>query len=224
MEEKTIVEKLQLTKYKETVILNQPVGADYFRNLAKYEEKLTDKQYDLIFDFVETLDELVTFTQKVIDKKTLSANGYLFFAYPKKGNKKFDTYVHRDELMPALKTDKEGYVNGSTLKFTRMVALDETYTVVGLKEATKLKAKGVKKNNPSADEYADYVPLVAEFLADKGDLQTFYNNLATGYQRVWARYIYSAKQSATQEKRRLEMVDILSQGYKTKDLYRQGKK
>ncbi|EPR8646137.1 YdeI/OmpD-associated family protein, partial [Listeria monocytogenes] len=25
-------------------------------------------------------------------------------------------------------------------------------------------------------------------------------------------------------KRRLEMVDILSQGYKTKDLYRQGKK
>ncbi|HFK6524073.1 TPA: hypothetical protein ACGYQG_003136, partial [Listeria monocytogenes] len=26
------------------------------------------------------------------------------------------------------------------------------------------------------------------------------------------------------EKRRLEMVDILSQGYKTKDLYRQGKK
>ncbi|EHY9201391.1 YdeI/OmpD-associated family protein, partial [Listeria innocua] len=43
-------------------------------------------------------------------------------------------------------------------------------------------------------------------------------------QRVWARYIYSAKQPATQEKRRVEMVDILSQGYKTKDLYRQGKK
>ncbi|ENU1621141.1 YdeI/OmpD-associated family protein, partial [Listeria monocytogenes] len=61
-------------------------------------------------------------------------------------------------------------------------------------------------------------------LADKDDLQVFYNNLATGYQRVWARYIYSAKQPATQEKRRLEMVDILSQGYKTKDLYRQGKK
>ncbi|EAE4659577.1 hypothetical protein E1061_14920, partial [Listeria monocytogenes] len=168
--------------------------------------------------------ELITFVQKVIAENKLSVDGYLFFAYPKKGNKKFATYVHRDELMPALKTDEEGYVDGSTLKFTRMVALDETYTVVGLKEATKLKAKGVKKNNPSADEYADHVPLVAEFLADKGDLQAFYNNLATGYQRVWARYIYSAKQPATQEKRRLEMVDILSQGYKTKDLYRQGKK
>ncbi|EAD3867690.1 hypothetical protein AFS03_05855 [Listeria monocytogenes] len=224
MAEKTIVEKLQLTKYKEAVILNQPDGTDYFQNLANYEEKLADKQYDLIFDFVETLEELITFVQKVIAENKLSVDGYLFFAYPKKGNKKFATYVHRDELMPALKTDGEGYVDDSTLKFTRMVALDETYMVVGLKEAAKLKAKGVKKNNPSADEYADHVPLVAEFLADKGDLQTFYNNLATGYQRVWARYIYSAKQPATQEKRRLEMVDILSQGYKTKDLYRQGKK
>lgn len=38
MAEKTIVEKLQLTKYKEAVILNQPNGADYFQNLANYEE------------------------------------------------------------------------------------------------------------------------------------------------------------------------------------------
>lgn len=87
MAEKTIVEKLQLTKYKEAVILNQPVGADYFRNLANYEEKLTDKQYDLIFDFVETLEELVSFTKEVIATNKLSANGYLFFAYPKKAIK-----------------------------------------------------------------------------------------------------------------------------------------
>lgn len=88
MAEKTIVEKLQLTKYKEAVILNQPNGADYFQNLANYEEKLADKQYDLIFDFVETLEELITFVQKVIAENKLAANGYLFFAYPKKGNKK----------------------------------------------------------------------------------------------------------------------------------------
>ncbi|EUJ19276.1 hypothetical protein G161_10121 [Listeria monocytogenes FSL F6-684] len=107
MAEKTIVEKLQLAKYKEAVILNQPDGADYFQNLANYEEKLADKQYDLIFDFVETLEELITFVQKVIAENKLSVDGYLFFAYPKKGNKKFATYVHRDELMPALKTDEE---------------------------------------------------------------------------------------------------------------------
>ncbi|CAC96135.1 truncated N-terminal part [Listeria innocua Clip11262] len=88
MAEKTIVEKLQLTKYKEAVILNQADGADYFRNLANYDEKLANKQYDLIFDFVETLEELVSFTKEVIATKKLSTNGYLFFAYPKKGNKK----------------------------------------------------------------------------------------------------------------------------------------
>ncbi|MBC8931361.1 hypothetical protein IAI15_33785, partial [Escherichia coli] len=89
MAEKTIVEKLQLTKYKEAVILNQPDGTDYFQNLANYEEKLADKQYDLIFDFVETLEELITFVQKVIAENKLSVDGYLFFAYLKKGNKKF---------------------------------------------------------------------------------------------------------------------------------------
>lgn len=78
MAEKTIVEKLQLAKYKEAVILNQPDGADYFQNLANYEEKLADKQYDLIFDFVETLEELITFVQKVIAENKLAANGYLF--------------------------------------------------------------------------------------------------------------------------------------------------
>lgn len=87
MAEKTIVEKLQLAKYKEAVILNQPDGADYFQNLANYEEKLADKQYDLIFDFVETLEELITFVQKVIAENKLSVDGYLFFAYPKKGTK-----------------------------------------------------------------------------------------------------------------------------------------
>lgn len=87
MAEKTIVEKLQLTKYKEAVILNQPNGADCFQNLANYEEKLADKQYDLIFDFVETLEELITFVQKVIAENKLAANGYLFSPILKKAIK-----------------------------------------------------------------------------------------------------------------------------------------
>ncbi|PZG44081.1 YdeI/OmpD-associated family protein [Listeria ivanovii] len=224
MEEKTIVEKLQLAKYQEAVILDTPSDSDYFRNLSSYEKKMTTKKYNLIFKFVQNLNELVGFVHQIISEDKLLIDGYVFIAYPKKGNKKLDTYVHRDEIMPALKTDEEGYINQSNLKFTRMVALDETYTVVGMKEASKLKTKGVKRNNPSADEYADFVPQVVAFLTDKDDLATFYGNLATGYQRVWARYIYSAKQPATQEKRRQEMVDILSQGYKTKEDFRQGKK
>ena len=48
-----------------------------------------------------------------------------------------------------------------------------------------------------------------------------YAELTPGYQRDWARYIYSAKQAATQEKRRTEMLDILGKGHKTKNLYQQ---
>ncbi len=51
-----------------------------------------------------------------------------------------------------------------------------------------------------------------------------YTTMPYGYQKDWARQVYSAKTEATQEKRLLEMVDILSAGYKSKDLFRQGKK
>lgn len=51
MAEKTIVEKLQLTKYKEAVILNQPNGADYFQNLANYEEKTSRQTIRFNFRF-----------------------------------------------------------------------------------------------------------------------------------------------------------------------------
>ncbi len=52
----------------------------------------------------------------------------------------------------------------------------------------------------------------------------FFKELTPGYQRDWARYIFSAKQQSTQEKRKAQMVDILSQGYKSVDLFRQKKK
>ena len=47
--------------------------------------------------------------------------------------------------------------------------------------------------------------------------------LAPGYQKDWARYVYSAQTQMTREKRQLEMVDILGKGYKTAQLYRQAK-
>ena len=51
-----------------------------------------------------------------------------------------------------------------------------------------------------------------------------YQDLTPGYQRDWARYIFSAKQQKTREKRHAQMVEILSQGYKSVDLFRQKKK
>lgn len=38
MEEKTIVEKLQLAKYKEVVVLDAPSDSDYFKHLPSYKK------------------------------------------------------------------------------------------------------------------------------------------------------------------------------------------
>lgn len=49
---KTIVEKLNLQKYKKAAVLNLPDGADYMEGLKDYDTTLNDSSYDLIFAFV----------------------------------------------------------------------------------------------------------------------------------------------------------------------------
>ena len=46
----------------------------------------------------------------------------------------------------------------------------------------------------------------------------FFESLTPGYQRSWARYIYSAKQETTRQKRLNETIELLLQGFKSKDL------
>jgi hypothetical protein len=41
-----------------------------------------------------------------------------------------------------------------------------------------------------------------------------YSQLTFGYQKDWARYVYSAKRKETQDKRLLEMETVLGAGYK----------
>lgn len=70
-------------------------------------------------------------------------------------------------------------------------------------------------------DYEDNVKDIKKLLADHPNELKFYQELTPGYQRDWARYIFSAKQQKTREKRQAQMVDILSLGYKSIDLYRQ---
>ena len=55
---------------------------------------------------------------------------------------------------------------------------------------------------------------------NSAEIMAFYDALSPGYQKDWARYVYSAKTSATREKRLREMAEILQTGCKTKNLYR----
>lgn len=215
----SIIDKLNVNKYENMAVLNEPSDYDVFDGFKT--ELLGD--HDAIFIFIETVDEMVNQTQKVINEEQLREKGYLFFAYPKKGNKRYDTYINRDEIFPAMKVDEDGYVENSDVKFSRMVSMDDVFTVVGLKREKK-KAKKSSAASQRVTDYEDHVKDIEKLLTDHPNEQKFYQELTPGYQRDWARYLFSAKQQKTRDKRQVQMVDILSQGYKTIDLYRQNKK
>ncbi|PLR80101.1 hypothetical protein CVD25_19120 [Bacillus canaveralius] len=220
---KTIVEKLNLQKYNKVAVLNLPDGADYLAELADYDTELTDSAYDLIFAFVLDMESLKGLVNKVIEKNYLNKNGYIFLAYPKKGNKVYPTFIHRDELLDGLGADENGYVGTSNIKFARMVGLDDVFTVVGLKEDARNRNQTSTKASQCVDDYIALIPQVEKDLQDTPDLLAFYQALTPGYRKDWARYVYSAKQEATKAKRREEMKMILGSGYKSRDLYRRDK-
>lgn len=221
---KTIVEKLNLQKYKKAAVLYLPDGADYLAGLADYDTELTASTYDLIFAFVLDMESLKELVNKVIENNYLNKNGYIFLAYPKKGNKVYPTFIHRDDLLAGLGADEDGYIGTSNIKFARMVGLDDVFTVVGLKEDSKNRNHTSTKASQCVDDYIALIANVEKDLQESPDLLAFYQSLTPGYRKDWARYVYSAKQEATKAKRREEMKMILGAGYKSRDLYRRDKK
>lgn len=211
----TILEKLKILD-KNIYVLNQP--DDY--HIFKHSYKELTGSHEIVFAFVEDIKDFKSIVHKCIKNKGLVEEGYLFVAYPKKGNRKYQTFVHRDEIFPALNVMKDGYIKDSDYKFNRMVSMDEVYTVVGIKHLPNRKIS--KSASQSVADYEDKIEDVVKLLND--DILTFFNELTPGYKKDWARYIFSAKQEKTRIKRIDEMNEILSAGYKSKELFRQKKK
>ncbi|CAJ1226983.1 hypothetical protein LZY01_12170 [Levilactobacillus zymae] len=67
--------------------------------------------------------------------------------------------------------------------------------------------------------YEPMIPQVADLLADDLSLQTFFNDLTPGYQREWARFIFGAKATATQQRHIAVMRTVFRAGYKSKRAY-----
>jgi hypothetical protein len=218
--DKSIVEKLNLQKYDQAAVLAEPEGTDYFAEMTGYDTMLKDRAYDLIFAFVLDLMSLKELVDRVIKHQHLNKNGYLFAAYPKKGNKVYPTFIHRDDLFAGLGSNENGYIGTSNIKFARMVGLDDVFTVVGFKEDDGGKDQTSSKASQRVDDYISLIPSVEEDLEDTPELRTFYQSLTQGYRKDWARYVYSAKQEETIAKRREEMKMILQAGYKSRELYR----
>ncbi|HFK1681240.1 TPA: YdeI/OmpD-associated family protein [Bacillus tropicus] len=216
----SIIDKLKLNKYTNMVVINEPSDYEVFTG----KETVFSKEHDAIFIFVETLDEMVKQTNYIIsNKELLIEKGYIFFAYPKKGNSRYSTFIHRDEMFPALNVGEDGYVGESDIKFARMVSMDDIFTVVGLKREKK-KATKMPAMSQCVADYADRIQDVEALLANHPNELKFYQSLTSGYKKDWARNLFSVKQEKTREKRFEKMIEVLSQGYKTIDLFRKKKK
>ncbi|NRD79674.1 YdeI/OmpD-associated family protein [Bacillus sp. BRMEA1] len=222
--QKSVIEKLNLTKYDRKLILQKPEDLQDFEGLD-FDSSINQDQYDLIVSFVFHLEEFTEQLRMMIEKQLLSSNGYLYFAYPKKNNPKYQEYIERDRLIEALPADEDGYVLGSGIKFARMVSLNEVFTIVGLKSTPKKAANSSStKNSQRVDDYIDYIDDIKQYLDKNEAILTAFNQLTPGYQKDWARYVYSAKRAETRKKRLLEMETVLSEGFKTMDLYRRNKR
>ncbi|OHX31485.1 YdeI/OmpD-associated family protein [Bacillus mycoides] len=216
----SVIDKLKLNKYTNMVVINEPNDYEVFGD----KPTTFSKEHDAVFIFVETLDEMVEHTNFIIKNEALLLEkGYVFFAYPKKGNARYSTFIHRDEMFPALNVGEDGYVGNSEIKFARMVSMDDVFTVVGLKREKK-KVKKTPAASQCVADYADRIQDVEALLANHPTELKFYQSLTPGYQKDWARNLFSVKQEKTREKRLEKMIEILSQGYKTIELFRQKKK
>ncbi|KOS63242.1 YdeI/OmpD-associated family protein [Lysinibacillus agricola] len=182
-----------------------------------------DAPYDRIIVFVFHIDEMVTFLQNALKSNNLVEQGYLFFVYPKKDNKKYEQFIHRDEIFPAIQVDEEKYIVGSDYKFASLMSLDETFSIVSIKRDGKGRGKKKTASSQCVSDYEGMVPQLRDSLAENPDDLTLYDGLTPGYQKDWARYIYSAKKEETQIARLEEMREIIRLGYKTKELYRKAK-
>ena len=215
-----IINKFAIEKYGQKLILNMPAGISDFDGLS-FSTVKDKNNYDLIFAFIFSLDEFTNLLKTVIENNLLNPNGILYFAYPKKGNKQYKEYIGRDDFFGAVRMDSDGYVDDSLVKFNKMAAFNDVFTVIGLKHEPKKK----KSTQPSqcVGDYIEYIPEIRKHFEGNREILASFDQLTPGYQRDWARYVFGVKNAATTDKRFAEMEHILKLGYKSVDLYRRHK-
>ena len=215
-----ILSRLKIHSFNDKLVLNKPQGVDIFDGLT-FNTSVVKRKYDIIFVFIFSLDEFSATVRMAVEKDLINPNGYLYFAYPKKGNKQYKEYIGRDDFFTTVNMDKDGFVNGSRLKFNKMVALNDTFTCIGLKHETKTKAS--TQPSQCVADYIDRIPELQQYFSENKEVTELFNKLTPGYQRGWARFVYGVKNEETKAKRLVEMENILKNGYKSIDLYRQNK-
>jgi len=215
-----IIKKFGIEKFDQKLFLNMPADISDFDGIS-FSVTPGKNKYDLIFTFIFSLKEFSDLLKKVIDNHWLYPGGVVYFAYPKKGNKQYQEYIGRDDFFGVVNMDSDGYVNESPVKFNKMAAFNDVFTVVGLKHEPRRK----KSSQPSqcVGDYVERIPDIRKHFEGNKEVLDSFDRLTPGYQRDWARYVFAVKNIATTGKRFVEMEDILKQGYKSVDLFRRNK-
>ncbi|WP_162920094.1 YdeI/OmpD-associated family protein [Paenisporosarcina cavernae] len=219
---KSLKEKLAFYKYNRKLVLHAPEAVDVLEG-DSHDRSFEEGAYDLIVAFIYTIDEFKPLIAEITRRHAIADGGYVYVAYPKKNNKVYNMFIERDELYHPNYFDENGIVHGTKLKFSRMVSMDDIFTVVGMKVVSEKKRSSPTKNSQRVDDYLSFIPNIKTFLTNEPEVLAIYDNLTAGYQKDWARYIFSAKREETQDKRKNDMMEVLKAGYKTMDLYRRKK-
>jgi len=216
-----IIKKFGIEKYSQKLFLNIPAGISDFDGMS-FCTTLNDDKYDLIFAFIFSLKEFSDLLKTMIDNQLLNPGGVIYFAYPKKGNKQYKEYIGRDDFFKVVNMDDDAYINESHIKFNKMAALNDIFTVVGLKhEPTRKKSTQLSQ---CVIDYVERIPDIRKHFEKNNEVFALFDQLTPGYQRDWARYVFSVKNPVITDKRFAEMEHILKQGFKSLDLYRRCKK
>lgn len=178
-----------------------------------YKSKTTPP-FEVMLVFVDSLEMM---KQTILQaEKDLSNEGMLYLCYPKLKNTLGLSGIHRDHIFPYLKVDEStGYVKDTLMRFNKMAAFDDDYTLLAVKKDTKQKSRS--QTSQRVVDYERYIDDIKHLLKNESCYE-FYDKLTRGYQKGWARYIYSAKTEETKQKRIKEMIELLSKGVKSKDL------
>lgn len=206
-----INKKFQLDRFPRRALIDLPEHAIELAE-AEGDRDLNSPPYDRIITFVQDLPSWGAFLQKVHDEQLLSEEGVVYFLYPKKGNKVYENYIHRDEIFPGLNVqDEDGYFQGTDLKFNQMFSLNDIFTVVGVKKLSK-RPKPSSAPSQRVGDYEERIPEVRALLDEEA--LAIYDELTPGYKRNYARYILGVKTEATKQKRLQTAIEALKSGVK----------
>ncbi len=213
--EKSVLEKLKLVPADSVFCIDPNHHGQLLENLPK-----GVPPYRFVFSFVYSLAQMQEQIQTWDASNQIALNGYLLLMYPKRGNTLGLPAIHRDDIFPFCRVDEaSGIVQGTALQFAKMLKYDDNFTLIGLKVIDLRKGINVVSRTESRSE--NYRERVEELLGLLDDQSAdFFKTLSEGYQKDWTRYVFSAKQQQTRDKRLEQVNEALQRACKTIAEYR----